>query len=530
MKQAAYVRDMTKGSPIRLIVSFAVPLLIGNLFQQLYNVVDTMVVGYRLGDQAIAAIGATVSLYSLIIHFACDLNNGYGIVVTQKFGAQEPRPMRQAVAGMMELNSAMAFGLTLLSLVFLRPLLRFMNTPAEIFGQAYAYIFAICAGIPVTIAYNMFAAILRALGNSRSPLAFLILSSLLNVVLDILFVWVMDTGIAGAAIATVLAQLVAALCSGLYVWKNYREYLPSAGDLHVPGKLLVTLFTTGFAMALTSCVVELGTVVFQRTANLLGEMLITAHSASRRIVIMMLQPIISLSVANMTFVGQNYGAGRMERIRPAIRTVMVMELLWCTFAAAMVFLFGEWMIRFSTGTQSAEILQNAVLSLRIQFVLYPVLGVLFCFRNTMQAMGQKMVPVLSSCIELAMKLLAAGWLIPAYGFLGVCITEPVTWVLMVLFLAAAYMVLRRKWFAEAGTADTDGMKRNVAEMRWELLNQLIETKWSESTQEKLLQIITNMPRSTPSCIQEAKAKEILRLINNCKTEEEALSAVSHLME
>ena len=448
MKPTAYVRDMTKGSIFRLLITFAIPLLIGNLFQQIYNLVDTMVVGYKLGDQAIAAIGATVSLYSLIINFACDLNNGYGIIVTQKFGSHEPREMRQAVAGMMKLNTAVGLGVTFLSLVFLRPLLRFMNTPQEIFDQAYAYIFAICAGIPVTIAYNMFSAILRAMGNSRSPLVFLVVSSILNVVLDVLLVWVWDAGIAGAAVATVIAQLVSAVCSGLYVWRNYREYLPSTEDWRVPSRILISLFTTGIAMAITSCVVELGTVLFQRTTNLLGEVLITAHSASRRIVIMMLQPIMTMAAANMTFVGQNYGAGRMDRVRPAVRLTMLMEIIWCLIASGVVFLFGEQLIRFTTGTTNSEVLQNAVLSLRIQFVIYPVLGVLFCYRNTMQGMGQKVVPVLSSCIELAMKLLAAGWLIPTWGFLGVCITEPVTWVLMTIFLAASYAVFQKKWFGQ----------------------------------------------------------------------------------
>lgn len=449
MKPTAYVRDMTKGSTFRLLVSFAIPLLIGNLFQQFYNLVDTMVVGYRLGDQAIAAIGATVSLYSLIINLACDLNNGYGIVVTQKFGAHQPREMRQAVAGMVELNASVGLIVTTLALVFLRPLLRFMNTPQDIFDQSYAYIFAICAGIPVTIAYNMFSAILRALGNSRSPLVFLILSSILNVALDILLVWVWDAGIAGAAVATVIAQFVAALTSGLYVWRHYRVYLPTAKDWRVPGKVLVSLFTTGFALALTSCVVELGTVIFQRTTNLLGEVLITAHSASRRIVIMMLQPIMTMAAANMTFVGQNFGAGKMERIRPAVRLTMIMEIVWCLVAATVVFLFGEQLIRFTTGTTNPDVIENAVFSLRIQFAPYPVLGVLFCYRNTLQAMGQKVMPVLSSCIELCMKLLAAGWLIPKLGFLGVCITEPVTWVLMVLFLASAYAVYQKKWFAQS---------------------------------------------------------------------------------
>lgn len=446
MKQTAYVRDMTKGSPLRHIIAFAVPLMIGNLFQQLYNLVDTMVVGYRLGDQAIAAIGATVSLYSLIINLAIDLNNGYGIVVTQRFGAHCPDEMRKAVAGMLLLNTASALLLTGGTLVFLKPLLRFMNTPEEIFGLAYAYIGVIAAGIPVTIAYNMFAAILRAVGNSRMPLVFLILSSLMNVVLDLLFVWGWDMGIAGAAWATVLAQLTAALFSGFYVLRNYQEYLPKGADFRVPGRLLFTLFSTGFAMALTSFVVELGTVFFQRITNLLGETMIAAHSAARRLQIMFLQPVMSLSSASMTYVGQNWGARQPQRIRPAIRMVMMMELVWCFFALILMYIFGEWLIRFTTGTDSRDMLYNAVLSLRIHFSMFPVLGVLFCLRHSMQAIGQKVIPVLSSCIELAMKLLAAFWLIPTYGFIGVCVTEPVTWVLMTAFLGTAYLLQNKKWF------------------------------------------------------------------------------------
>lgn len=449
MKRTAYIRDMTRGSILRHILTFALPLLIGNLFQQLYNVVDTMTVGYRLGDQAIAAIGATVSLYSMIVNFACDLNNGYGIIVTQRFGAGDVRQMRKAVAGMMELNLAAGVLVPTLSLVFLRPLLFAMNTPVDIIGQAYAYISIICAGIPVTIAYNMFASILRAVGNSRTPLVFLIISSLLNVALDILLVWGLDMGIGGAALATVLAQLTATLLSGAYLWKNYREYLPGKEDLRVPGRLIVTLLLSGLALAMMSVVVELGTVIFQSAANLLGQMYIAAHSSARRLLMMMIQPIVSLSIANMTFIGQNWGAGKTERVRPAIRTAILLEILWCLFAAFILFFFGGALIRFTTGTTDPEILKNGVLSLRINCALYPVLGVLFCLRNTMQAMGHKIIPVLSSFIELAMKLLAVALFIPRWGFIGVCITEPVTWVLMTLFLAGSFLMLQKKWFAHA---------------------------------------------------------------------------------
>ena len=455
MKRNAYIKDMTQGSIIRHIILFAIPLLVGNLFQQLYNVVDTMVVGYRLGDGAIAAIGATVSLYSMIVDFACDLNNGYGIIVTQRFGAGDPRQMRKAVAGMMELNLIAGLLIPTLSLIFLRPILHLMNTPADIMSQSYAYISIICAGIPVTIAYNMFASILRAVGNSRSPLVFLIISSLLNVVMDILFVWVLDMGISGAALATVLAQLIATALSGAYVWKHYRQYLPRREDLRVPSKLIATLLLSGGSLAMMSIVVELGTVIFQSAANLLGKMYITAHSSARRLLVMMIQPIISLSVANMTFIGQNYGAKRMDRVRPALRTSLLLEIAWCTFAVLVLVIFGERLLRLTTGSTDPEMLKNAVLSLRINVVLYPVLGVLFCMRNTMQAMGHKVIPVLSSFIELVMKLLAVALFIPKWGFIGVCITEPVTWVLMTIFLVGSFLLLQKKWFAEGAEAAPD---------------------------------------------------------------------------
>jgi Na+-driven multidrug efflux pump len=255
-------------------------------------------------------------------------------------------------------------------------------------------------------------------------------------------------GIGGAALATVIAQLVATLLSGIYVWKHYQEYLPKKEDLRVPGKLVVTLLLSGGSLAMMSIVVELGTVIFQSTANLLGEMYITAHSSARRLLIMMIQPIISLSVANMTFVGQNWGAQRADRVRPAIRISIILEIIWCLFAAAVLFFFGAPLIRFTTGTSNPEILKNAVLSLRINSVLYPVLGVLFCLRNTMQAMGHKIIPVLSSFIELAMKLAAVAVFIPKWGFIGVCITEPVTWLLMTIFLMGSYLIFRKKWFGE----------------------------------------------------------------------------------
>lgn len=438
------VQDMTAGSPVRLILAFALPLLIGNLFQQVYTIVDTMVVGHGLGDSAIAALGATSSLYSLLMNFAIGINSGCGIVAAKCFGARDEEGLRRSIAGILLLNGTVGAALTALSLLFLRPLLEYMNTPEAIFSQAYTYIAILCGGMLSTVCYNMFSAILRAVGNSRAPLAFLVLSSLANIALDLVMVLGLRLGVAGAAAATVIAQSASAILCGFYIFRNYRALLPVREDFRHIGPLLPDLLSTSFSMALMLCVVHVGSVIFQRANNLLGETYIAAHTASRRIMVIMDQPLSTIATANSTFVGQNWGARRTDRIRYALKRVLGIALLWAVFACGAIWLFGGALVRFTIGTSNEEILRNSVLSLRLHLSFFPALAVLLCLRTAMQAMGRKAAPVISSCIELVMKILCARWLIPRLGFLGTCVTEPVTWVLMAVFLAAAYMVQVRK--------------------------------------------------------------------------------------
>ena len=442
------VWDMTEGRPLPLILAFAVPFLIGNIFQQVYSMVDTMVAGYHLGDSAIAAIGASASLYNLIINTAVGLNAGYGIVVTRCFGAKDYRRMRQAVGGMMMLNLGITAVFTLLALVFLRPLLGFMNTPPEIFEQTYSYISVICGGMLATVCYNMFAAIMRAVGNSRAPLVFLVISSMLNVVLDLLFVVVFDMGVGGAAAATVIAQGLSALLSGIYVWRSYSEYMPDRQDLRLPRELLGELFSTGLAMALMCCVVDLGSVIINRANNLLGQAQIAANTAGRRMWSLMLMPQNAVATANSTFMAQNWGARKVQRIKKALRQIFALVTGWSVFACMLFFVIGEHLIRFTTGTTDPEIIGGAMLLTRSALVCAPALGILVCMRNTLQALGSKVVPVLSSCIELLMKVLAANWAIPKFGFTAMALTEPVTWVLMMIFLLCGYAAKRKKIFGE----------------------------------------------------------------------------------
>ncbi len=447
---AMRVQDMTEGNPIQLILRFAIPLFIGNIFQQIYTMVDTMVVGHSMGDAAIAAVGATSSLYGLLVNFASGMNSGYGIVVTRHFGARDADGLKRSIAGMAALNVTVTAVVTALSLLFLRPLLRYMNTPEAILSQAHTYIAILCAGMMATICYNMFSAILRAVGNSRSPLYFLVISCFINISLDLVMVIGLRLGVAGAAIATVIAQGVSALLCGIYIFKNYRAMLPTKEDFRQMGPILPEMLSTGFAMALMLCVVDLGSTIFQRANNLLGETYIAAHTASRRIIAIMMQPLHTIGVANSTFVGQNWGAKKVDRIRSTLKKVIGVELLWAVFACGVIWLFGGALVRFTTGASNEATIQNAVLSLRFHFSCLPALAVLLCLRSSMQAMGQKTAPVISSCIELALKIVSAGWLIPRIGFLGTCMTEPVIWVVMMAFLIVAYQVQVRKRFQLEG--------------------------------------------------------------------------------
>ena len=445
---AQRVQNMTEGSPMKRMLSFGLPLLFGTLFQQFYSLVDTMVVGYTLGDRAISAIGATSSVYSLLFFLTASLNSGFAIPIGQLFGAGDLPRLRKAVAGALLLNLLFGVVLTALSLGLLGPVISLLNTPDDIRADAAIYIGIICAGLLSTVCYNMFSRLLNSLGDSRTPLMFLILTSLLNIALDFLLVAGFSLGVAGAALATVISQVVSCLLCGVFLVRNFRAYLPGREDFRVPGKLMLELISTGSAMALMSVVVDIGSVIFQSAANTLGIAIITAHTASRRLIELLLQPLGSLSAAFSVFTAQNYGAGKRSRICTALAQVLLLSALWSLIATCFVYLLGGSIIRLTTGTTDPVVLRNAVLSLRVHLPFYPMLGAVFCLRSGLQAMGFKIVPICSSVVELAIKLLSAWMLISRLGYLGVCITEPASWTLMTLFLGGAYLLKYRATLAK----------------------------------------------------------------------------------
>lgn len=440
--------DMTQGEPTGLILRFAVPLFIGTLFQQAYNLADTMVVGHELGGRAVAAVGATTALYSVLIYFANGLNSGYGIMISRMFGSKNEDGLRKAAAAMVLLDSVVTLALTAMVLPLLSHLLVWLDTPQDIFEQAYAYIFIILAGMPATIGYNMGAGFMRAVGNSRTPLYFLIFSCGLNISLDFLFVVGLGRGVAGAAAATVIAETVSAVLCFVYIYKTYPEFLPRKDDWRLKREFVWEMLSTGLAMGLMQSVFSLGTIILQKGINHLGTRIITAHTASQRINEMLMMPLGMIATANATFVGQNFGAGQYERIKKAIRQVLGMELVWSVVAVLAAWMAGPFLIGMLIGTEDMEIIRNGLLNLRCATGFYFPLGILLVLRNALQPMGCKVPPVVSSSIELLIKVVFSFWLIPRLNYLGVAVTEPIIWIVCAGFIGSVYVNFCRRYFSE----------------------------------------------------------------------------------
>ena len=440
--------DLTRGKPVRLILEFAVPLIMGSLFQQVYSLSDTMIAGHVLGANALASIGSTASLYTLMIGFAMGMSNGCGIVIGRIYGAKDTERLRRASAMMLLVNLAIGLVLTVLTIAFSDTLMRLLNIPDEILAQARSYMVVIFGGIPVTVLYNMCAAYMRALGNSRAPLRFLILSCCLNLVLDVLLLVVFRTGVAGAAWATVAAQAVSVLFSFRYIFREFADFLPRKQDIVPDAGLVREMTANGLSMAMMSSVVHMGTVIMTSAVNQLGPAAITADTAARRMFSFISSPMSNLAASGAAFISQNYGAREYARVRRGFRDVVLMELAWCLTAGIAMLALGAWAVQTVTGTTDSEIIRMGALNLRIGALLYMPLGTLLAVRQAMQALGMHIVPVLSSSIELAMKLACAWLVVPAYGYNGACLGEPSTWLACAVFIGGIYLVRRRSLYPD----------------------------------------------------------------------------------
>ena len=430
--------DLMHGPIFRSLVLFMLPILISNLFQQLYNTVDTMIVGNVLGDTALAAIGSCGAIYELLVGFGLGIGNGLAIVAARAYGAQDEDLLKRTVAGSLVIGLVASLTITTAGFFGLRPLLELLDTPAEILEDAYRYIIIIDLGVIVMFAYNLCAGLLRAIGNSVMPLVFLLLSSALNVVLDLWFIAGMGMGVAGAAVATVIAQGVSVVLCILYVMARVRILIPGRKHLDVGRKLYWDLFSQSISMGLMSSIVSAGSVVLQYGINGLGTLVIAGHTAARKLFAFTDMPLSAMASACSTYVSQNYGANHPDRVRRGMRDIYLYGVVVAVTAILLMSVGAEWMVKLVSGSSEPVVLENGARYLVWNAPFYAVLGMLLSTRYALQSMGEKVLPLLSSVIEFLGKIVFVLLFIPRFEYNAVILCEPVIWCFMTIELLIAY--------------------------------------------------------------------------------------------
>lgn len=428
------MKNMTEGNTTKLILAFALPVLLGNVFQQFYTMADTIMVGQILGVQALAAMGATASLSGLVIGLTTGVSMGVSIMIAQYYGANDKEGMKMATAGCIRLCALSAVVILVVAMILKKPILVLLQTPQTILGMADSYLTIIILGLFITMAYNMMASMLRAIGDSKTPLYFLIIASLVNIGLDYIFIANFHMGIAGAGYATVISQALSVVLCFIYLKKKYPMFILKKGEFHVEKEILHKQLTMGISMGLMNSIVSIGSVVLQSAVNSLGEITIAAHTAARKIVEMFMQPMMSIAIAVTTFTSQNLGAGKFKRIREGMKTSVWISFIWVIFVVIISYTHIDFFVELLVNANQTKVIQLAAYYTRISSIFYFVLAILFIYRNGLQGLGNGRSPILSSCIEMAVKIVVTFVLIPSTGYTGVCLAEPIAWSLMGPFL------------------------------------------------------------------------------------------------
>ncbi|WP_455486488.1 MATE family efflux transporter [Gemella sp.] len=430
--------NLLEGPILRAMIAFAIPVMIANIFQQLYNTVDIMIVGRFLGEESLAAVGATAAIFELVVGFALGTGNGMGIVIARYYGAGNYEKLKSAVAAMFVIGGVLSIVIAVLGNFALYPLLKLLGTPGNIIAQSYEYIYLIVVFVGVTLAYNLFAGLLRAVGDSKAALYFLIFSAIVNTVLDIYFIAYLHMGVRSAGVATIISQGVSAVLCFIYIRKKTPFLIPFKKHFTWNKKLYADLLGQGISMGLMFSVVSIGTLILQTSINALGSTIISAQTSARRIMIFALLPIIAMNATVTTFTSQNFGARQYRRIVEGLRQAMTIAITWSIFISIVLFFASPYLNELVTGSNDEELIYQASLYLKISSAFYPILSVLVILRNALQGLGQKMMPLISSIIEMLGKILFVIFIIPSAGYLGVIFVEPILWVVMAAQLFYAF--------------------------------------------------------------------------------------------
>ncbi len=420
--------DMVTGTPVKLILYFALPMLIGNIFQQMYNFADSAIVGRYLGGNALAAVGATSQINGFLISLATGLTNGAGIIIAQCFGAKKYGQLKRSVTAMIAVLAVLAIAITAAGTLLSRPILELMRVPDEIIDDSVGYMRIIFIGCSTVIAYNGCAAIMRSLGDSKTPLYMLIISSLLNVGLDLLFVTVFKMGVAGAAAATVISQLVSAVLCLVYL-RHYRELMHLDGLPNIPEKNMIrSIIRTGLPAALQSCLISLGGMSVQGLINSFGTEAMAAYTASTKIDSLTIQIIVSIAVSLSVFSGQNMGAGNMKRIKQGLRHTLYVMIPICVVLAVLLLLFRRNVISLLLDPQTdSEAIEIGCKYLSVIGIGYIIAGIMQSYQNLLRGVGDVNVCVAAGLAELSVRVAASYVFVTIWGLDGIWYAVPFSW-------------------------------------------------------------------------------------------------------
>lgn len=425
-------KTLTEGTPWKQILLFSIPIFWGNIFQLLYSLVDTKIVGSTLGTEALAAVGSVSTLHTLMTGFLNGLTLGFSLITAMCFGADNMKRLKKSFAMTMELGVMTTTVLVVALMLVLQPLLHLLNVPEEQFAMSYAYISVLIVGLFATVLYNLCANTLRAIGDSLTPLLFLILATVSNIGLDYLFILEFHMGVQGAAYATVLAQLISVVLCFVRIFRKFPILHLQKSDFRPEKELIVEMYKSGLSMGLMSCLVSIGTIMLQSAINTFGTTVIVAHTAARKVFEIMSLPMSVLGSAMATYCGQNYGAKRFDRIRQGIRASLLIAAIWSVAVFIICHTVEGALIRFVASTTDAEVIYWGSMYLKVDMSFIIVCGVIVILRNSMQGFGDRVIPVFSSCIELAGKIIFAFVFAPVFAYWGIIWAEPVVWIAMVI--------------------------------------------------------------------------------------------------
>lgn len=438
-------KTLTEGTPWKQILLFSIPIFWGNVFQLLYSLVDTKIVGSTLGTEALAAVGSVSTLHTLMTGFLNGLTLGFSLITAMCFGAKNRKRLKKSFAAAISLGVLTTLALVLMLMIFLHPVLNLLHVPQAQFAMAYAYISVLIAGLFATLFYNLCANTLRAIGDALTPLIFLIVATVSNIGLDYLFILGFRMGVQGAAYATVLAQLLSVVLCLIRIFRKFPILHIQKVDFRFNRELIAEMYKSGLSMGLMSCLVGIGTILLQSAINTLGTTVIVAHTAARKVFELVSLPNSVLGSAMATYCGQNYGARRFDRIRQGIRASLIIAAVWAVVVFLICHTVEGKLIQFVASTTNPDVIYWGSTYLKVDMSFIVICGVIIILRNSMQGFGDRVIPVFSSCIELAGKIIFAFVFAPMFAYWGIIWAEPLVWIAMVIPLIVKVVhVLKRE--------------------------------------------------------------------------------------